>query len=53
MIFFLILVLCLLAIYLLVDKKLTAIDMYTTIFSSLYTALAFDALFKGKYNLYY
>ncbi|WP_205207657.1 CBO0543 family protein [Bacillus sp. P14.5] len=29
------------------------IEIYCVVFSALYSALAFDALFKGRYKLYY
>ncbi|MGM0846254.1 MAG: CBO0543 family protein [Bacillota bacterium] len=44
---------CLLIFYNLRDWHLKSIEIYSVFFSSLYSALAFDALFKGRYELYY
>ncbi|TYR74667.1 hypothetical protein FZC79_14450 [Rossellomorea vietnamensis] len=43
----------LLLIYFIMPQKLKRIEIYSVFFSSLYSALAFDALFKGRFNLYY
>lgn len=40
-------------LYLMVGKRLESIEIYSVVFSSLYLALAYDAFFKGKYELYY
>lgn len=43
----------LLCIFFFMERQLTRIEVYCVFFSALYSALAFDALFKGRYKLYY
>jgi hypothetical protein len=49
----LLLILGLVIILIKIPRRLTAIEMYSTVFFILYFALVFDAIFKGKHELYH